>query len=116
MWLINKDIWEKLGVVNINDLIDKEIKGKFKTNNPTKQQIKEYERHRSELTDGEKFVYTNKDIIMPIIMSCRVSILEAIKFRSKLRFKQNDIILSEEQSMISQITKLFSNEQNTVAT
>ena len=62
MSLINKDIWEISGVANINDLIDKEIKGKFKTKNPTKQQIKEYKRHRPELTDGEKFMYTNKDI------------------------------------------------------
>ena len=33
LWLRNKEII---------DLIDKDIKGKLKTNNPTKQQIKEY--------------------------------------------------------------------------
>ena len=53
---------------------------------------------------------------MPIIMSCKVSLPEAIKLRSKLRFKQHDIILSKEQLVISRITKLFLNEQNTAAT
>ena len=59
LWLRNKDIGEKLGVKNIYDLIDKEIKGKFKTNNPTEQQIKEYKRHGSELINNEEFVYTH---------------------------------------------------------
>ena len=40
LWLRNKDIGEKLVVENIYDLIDKEIKGKFETNDLTKQQIK----------------------------------------------------------------------------
>ena len=43
-------------------------------------------------------------------MSCRVSTPEAIEFRSKLGFKQNDIIQSKEQPVISKI-KLFSNEK-----
>ena len=30
------DIQKKLNVKNIHDLVDKEIKGRFKTNNPTK--------------------------------------------------------------------------------
>ena len=54
--------------------------------------MRKYERHGSKLTDGEKFVYTHEDIIMPIIMSCRVSTPEAIEFRSKLGFKQNNMI------------------------
>ena len=55
----NKDIGEKLNVENIYDLIDKEIKDKFKTNNPKKQQIREYKRHGSELIVDEKFMYTH---------------------------------------------------------
>ena len=43
-------------------------------------------------------------------MSCRVSTPEAIEFRSKLGFKQNDIIQSKEQPLISKI-KVFSNEK-----
>ena len=30
---------KKLGVLNIYDMIDKEIKGRFKTKNPTDEQI-----------------------------------------------------------------------------
>ena len=33
------DIQKKLDVKNIHDLVDKEIKGKFKTNNVTDEQI-----------------------------------------------------------------------------
>ena len=86
LWLRNKDIGEKLGVENIYNFIDKEIKGKCETNNPTKQQIKEYRRHGSELIDGKKFMYTHEDIITPIIMNCRVSTPKAIEFRSELGF------------------------------
>ena len=35
LWIRIKDIGEKLGVKNIFDLVDKEIKGKFETNYPT---------------------------------------------------------------------------------
>ena len=111
LWLRNKDIGEKLGVENIYDLIDKEIKGKFETRNPTNEQIIEYKKHGSELVYGEKCMYTHEDMIMNIIMSCRVSTPEAIEFRSKLGFKQHDIILRKEQSVISKVTKLLSNEK-----
>ena len=69
--LRKKDIGEKLGVENIYDLIDKEIKGRFETGNPTNEQIREYKRRRTKLSVGEKFMYTREDIIMPIIMHCR---------------------------------------------
>ena len=42
-------------------------------------------------------------------MNCRVSASEAIKFRSELAFKQHDIVLSKEQSVLSKILELFSN-------
>ena len=45
LWQRNKDIGEKLCAENIYDLIDKEIKVKFETNNSTKQKIKEFKRH-----------------------------------------------------------------------
>ena len=99
MWLRNKGIGEKSGVEN--DMIDKEIKGKFETRNPTNEQIRKYKRHGLELIDGEKFMCTREDIMMNVIMSCRVSTPEAIELRSKLGFKQHDIILSKEQSVIS---------------
>ena len=62
-----KDIGEKLGVENIYYLIDKELKGRFETRNPTKKP-REYKRHESQLIDGEKCMYTSEDIIMPIIL------------------------------------------------
>ena len=92
-------------------MIGKEIKGKRETKDRTKQEIRKYKRHGSKLIDGEKFVYTHEDIILPIVMSCRVSRTEAIECRSKLGFKQHYIILSKEQSVISKITKLISNEK-----
>ena len=69
------------GVDNIYDLIDKEIKGKFDSRNLKNEQIRKYKRHGSELIDREKFVYTHKDIMVPIIMSCRISTPKAIEFR-----------------------------------
>ena len=97
--LRNKDIGEKLGIENIYDLIDKEIKDKFDTNN-SKEQQSENIRHGSELINDEKFMYNHEDIITSIIMHCRVSTPKAIKFRSKLGFKQDDIMLKKEQSAL----------------
>ena len=44
-------------------------------------------------------------------MNCRVSTPKAIEFRSELGFKQHDIILTKEQSVISKITKLSAKEK-----
>ena len=66
LWLRNKDIEDE----NIYDLIDKKVKGRFETKNPTNEQIREYKRQGSELIDGEKFIYIRQDIIMSIIMHC----------------------------------------------
>ena len=43
------DIQKKLNVKSIDDLADKEIKGKLNTNNLTNEQIKKYKRRGSEL-------------------------------------------------------------------
>ena len=107
LWLRNKDIRKKIGVKNIDDLIDKEIKSKFKTDKATKQKIKEYKRHGSKIIDDEKFMYTHEDIIMLIIMNCRVSTPKAVEFRFELGFKQHDIVLSKEQSVIWKIKIIF---------
>ena len=72
LWLRNKDIGNKLGVENIYDLVDQEIKSKFKTNNPTEQQTRKYKKHGSELIKDEKFKYTHAKIIISITMSFRV--------------------------------------------
>ena len=109
--LRNRDIGERLGVKNIYDLIDKEIKEKSETKNPTNEQIREYKRHVSELIRVEKYKYTHDDIIIPIIMNCRVSTPKAIEFRFKLGFNLYDRPLSKEQSLISKPIKLFAREK-----
>ena len=106
-----KDIREKLDVKNIFDLVDKEIKGKFETNYFTKQQIRKYKRNGSELIENEKFLYSRKSIIIPVIMHSRVSTPKSIEFRSKLGFKQYDITLTKEQSVLKSVMGAFE-EQN----
>ena len=39
LWIKMIDIQKKFDVENIHDLVDKQIKGKFKTNNRTDEQI-----------------------------------------------------------------------------
>ena len=88
LWIRIKDIGKKLGVKNIADLVDKEIKGKSESNYPTKQQIRKYKRHGSEFIENEKFMYANEYILVPIIMHCKTSTPKAINFKSKLGFTQ----------------------------
>ena len=52
LWVNLTDIQDTLDVKNFYDLVDKGIKGKFKTNNLTDKQIKKYKRHESVLIDG----------------------------------------------------------------
>ena len=49
-------------------------------------------------------------------MHCRVSTPKAIEFRSKLGFKQHDIIMTKEQSILTKIMKVFAKEKNIIAT
>ena len=65
------DVKKNLDVKNIHDLVNKEIRGKFKTNNITDEQIKKYKIHGSKLIDGEKFMYAHEGVIIPVIMHCR---------------------------------------------
>ena len=81
---------KKLDVKRIHDLIDKEIKGKCKTNNLTDEQIKKCKRHGSELIEGEKFVYAHEGIIIPVIIHCRTP--ESCKFKRSLGFKLHNVI------------------------
>ena len=98
LWIKMIDIQKKLDVKNIHDLVDKEIKGKFKANNLTDKQIKKYEIHGSELIDGEKFMYTHEGVIIPVITHCRTP--ESCKFKRNLGFKLHDAINCKEQTVI----------------
>ena len=99
---INLYLWhckKKWGGKNIYDLIDKEIKGKYKVTSMsdlTKQQIKKYKIDRSRLIKGSKhFMYVHEDIAITIILQSRLSDSETIKFRSDLGFNQINLILKK---------------------
>ena len=93
---MDKNYWyTKKYLKNIYDLIDKEIRGKFKTNNSTNEQIKKYKRHGLELINDKKFVYAYESIIIPVIMHCRTQ--ESCKFKRNLGFKLHDTINCKEQ-------------------
>ena len=76
---------QKSGGTNIYDLIDEEIKGKYKVekmNEHTKQQIRKYRIDGSRLIRGSKqSMYVSEVIAIPIIMQTRLSKPETIKFR-----------------------------------
>ena len=89
------DIQNKLDVKNINDLVDKEIKGKFKTNNLTDERIKKYKIHESELIDDEKFMYAHERAVISVIMHC--STPESSKCKRNLGFKLHNVINCKEK-------------------
>ena len=92
----------KLGVKNMSDLTIKAIKGIYNTKTPTYEQIRRYGK---EFIDGLTGIYIRENLALLIIMDCRTSI--AVEFKSKLGFKQHDIIMTKEQSVITKIMKIF---------
>ena len=102
------EIQKKLDVKNIYDLVDKEIKGKFKTNNLTDERSKKYKTHGSELIDGEKFMYAHEGFIIPVIMHCRTP--ESCKCKRNLGFKLHDVINCKEQTVLESIKDAFEGE------
>ena len=110
LWLSFKDIGRELDVENVFDLVDKEIKGKFETNYPTKQQIRKHKRRGLELIENKKCMYAHECIIIPVIMHSRVSTPKSIEFISKLGFNQYDITLTTEQSVLKSVMDAFEGE------
>ena len=101
-----------IGVKNMSDLVRKEIRGIFRTKNPTKDQIRKYKRREKEL-DHNSFVYVCSELMSRIIKNCRGEKNSEKKNPSqcKLRFKLHDIIMCKEESVITKIIKVFSNEK-----
>ena len=95
------DIQIKLYVKNIHDLVDTEIKGKFKTNKLTDEQIKKYKRHGSEKINGEKFVNAHEGI-------CRTRV--SCKFKKSLGFKLHGVINRKEQTVLESKKDAFEGE------
>ena len=102
------------GSKNIDDLTDKEVKGKYKVTNMsnlTKQQIKKYKIDRSKLIKVSKHsMYVNEDTAITTIMQSRLSDLKTIKFRSDLGFNQINLILKKEQTVLKSIKDTFAEE------
>ena len=67
MYLYNKTAKKKTKItvlwIRIKDLIDKEIKDKFK-DCPTKEQIKKHKKHGSEFNKDLNFVYAHEDVVI----------------------------------------------------
>ena len=93
------DVKKRWGGKNLDDLIDKEIKGKYEVKNMndlTKQQIRKYKIDRARLIKGSKHsMYVHEDILIPIIMQSRLSDSKTIKFRTDLGFNQINLILKK---------------------
>ena len=107
------DIAKRWDGKNIYDLIDKEIKGKYKVTSMSelKQQIKKYKIDKSRLIKGSKHpMYVHEDIAITIIMQWRLSDPERIKFRSDLGFNQINLILKKEQTVLKSIKDEFARE------
>ena len=95
LWIKMIDTQKRLYVKSIHDLVDKEIKSKFKNNNLTDEQIKKCKKHGSKLIDGEKSVYAPESIIIPVIMHFKT--LESYTFKRILGFKLRDVINCKEK-------------------
>ena len=92
------DIQKIFNVKNTHDLVDKEIKSKFKTKNPTNEQMKKYKKDKTELIDNKKLMYSYEGIIIPVIMHCRTS--GSCKFKRNLGLKLHDMINCKEQAVL----------------
>ena len=73
LWQIMYDVQEGIGVKNMSDLVRKEIRGIFRTKNPTKDQIRKYKRREKELDHNyiATFVYICSDRTSRIVKNCR---------------------------------------------
>ena len=93
------DIAKRWGSKNIYDLIDKEIKEKYRVTSMsdlTNQQIKKYKIDRAKLFKNSKHsMYVHEDIAITIIMQSRLSDPETIKFRPDLGFSQINLKLKK---------------------
>ena len=99
----------KLGVKNLSELRIEAIKGKCNTKSLTKEPSRKYKRFGKELINGEKDMYIREDLALPIIMGCTKP--KAIKFRTKLGFNHQDLIMTKEESVLTKMIKVFSSER-----
>ena len=126
-WARMFDIQQGLGLKNIADLVRKEIMGIFSTNNLTKKQTKNYKCYLQEITkdakDDSRNKYVRSDLMEKIIKNCRgvedckksTNKEEVEKQRQNFRFlfgfKENDLFITKEESVLNKIMKAFSREE-----
>ena len=109
LWIKMHDIQIKLGVKNTSDLTRKATKDIYDTQNLTKEKYKKYKRYEKEFIPDLTGIYIHEDLDLTIIMDCRSPIATA--FRPKLAFKQHDLIMTKEQSVLTKIMKVFASEK-----
>ena len=78
-----------------------------------KKSLTRQKREKFKAWADEVFIYIHEDLALKIIMNCGgpEEREETIEFRSKLEFKQYDIIMNKEQSVSIKILKAFPNEE-----
>ena len=114
-WVRMKDIKKGLGMKNISDLVRKKIHGIYGTKNPTEEQIRIYKMSEKELDkkSDSSFKQALGDLMPRIIKNCRGERKEVKKkddFRLRLGFKEHDVIITKEDSIIPKIMKVFPKE------
>ena len=117
-WVKVIDIQNGRGIKNISDLVRKEIHDIFETKNPTKEQIKKYKRTEKELNpecnSNSKFARSNlTEKIMKNcrgVKKCKNGINRVENFRILLGFRENDIMLTKEQSILKSVMDTFEGE------
>ena len=76
----------------------------------------DYRKHRYKLAEETKKqwnrIFRDKKLAIKVIMDCRTTL--AYKIRARLRFRQNDVISTKEQSVLTKIMSLF--ERNNMQT
>ena len=71
----------------------------------------DHRKHRHELVEEPKKVsriIIDEKLAIKVIMDCRTT--SAHKFRTRLGFKQYDVILTKEQSVLTKVMSLFEGE------
>ena len=91
-WLKMHDIQIGLNIKNMSDLTIKETEGIYGKKGKNLQK--------------NKFKYIKHGLLMGLFTTPTV-----IEFRSKLGFKQYDLIMTKEQSVVMRITKIFAREE-----
>ena len=98
LWLNEKHIEEGLDHKNLQ-----EITAKYNSN---------HRKHIYELVEQPKKqcneIFIDENVAIKVIMDCRIT--SAHKFRARLGFKQYDVILTKEQSVLTKIMSSFEGE------